>query len=253
MKTYWVLDIKLVDFNTFQPYEGAEAFESEFNLFAESRFNYKFYKIEDLDAAEKRLTGLNLAFKRFYVVEIESDAEIKNHPAFYVIFSSQDEMVALNDGKPELNPRKMKSRNFQQDTGNDIFVVTEKAKVFLEAETSGLAFDFLANLPKPFYQLTTIPELHFPLVYADSTTVKQSLSQKGKYSADGDGRNTLEPAALLEIAAHGLTISRSFKVGDIIYPHVYTIFIASGAFVVALKGQFNLTKESIWITPIAAD
>jgi len=250
MKTYYLLVTELISLSTWEKYDGATLFEDEFKPFEESIDRYKFYDPTDLDEAEKRLTELNLAFERYYGVEIESDAEIKDHPAFYVIFSSQYEMVTLIDGKPTFNPRKMKSRNFQQDTNHDVFAVTEKTKIFLETATHGFEFESLIDLPKPFYQLTTIPELSFPLVYHNTSIVEPSLYQEGKYSVTSDGRVTLEQDVLLEIAKHGLTISHSFKVGEVVYPNVYSIFIASGKFVSALKEQFNFNKESIYVTPI---
>ena len=250
MKIYYILVAELVSLSTWEKYEGASLFEDEFKPFEESIDRYKLYDPTDLDAAEKRLTELNLAFKRYYGLEVKSDAEIKDHPAFYVIFSSHYEMATLIDGKPIFNPKKMKSRNFQQDTNHDVFAVTEKARTFLETETDGFEFESLTDLPKPFYRLTTIPELHFPLAYHNTSFVEPSLYQEGKYGATSDGRTMLEPEALLEIAKHGLTISRSFKVGEVVYPNVYTIFIASGKFVSTLKEQFNFNKESIYVTPI---
>lgn len=249
MRHYKVLDVKTVDFTTFENFPGGAEFESEFKTFSEGRFTYKFYTEEDLATAEKRLTESNLEYSKFYGYETESDDEIKSHPAFFIIFSSEYNTLEMIDGKPILNAKKMKSKNFQKDTEEGILVVTEKAKKFLENNTVGITSKLLAGSSKPFFELTHIPELSFPILYCDNTTVKPAYNNEGKFSLFSDGRTTLEPGAILEIAYHGLAISRTFKVKDKIYPDVFTIFIGSGTFVNELMQQFDLKKEWISIRP----
>lgn len=251
MKIYWILDVELVDFKTFQTYEGAEAFEAEFKPFAKSRLVYRFDDVKALETAEKRLVESQLAFSKFVRQETESDDEMKNHPAFYVSFSSDYDTVIIKDGKFSANLKKLQSRNFQDDTGENIMVVAEKAKKFLEAQTVGITFEPLENKPKTFYQLTTVPELHFPMIYNDHTIVTPSPKREGKYSMMSDGTADLEPGALDQIARHGLTVSRSFKVKETVYPDAYSVFIASGAFVSKLLQHFDIKREYITVTPLA--
>ena len=249
MKKFVLLDVKTVDFSTFENYPGGEEFESEFKPFAKSRFTYKFYDAADLATAEKYLKEFGLSYSKHHQIELESDAEIKTHPAFYMIFSSDYNTVEITDGKLLLNPKKVKSGNFKNDIVTDMMFVSEKAKLFLEKETTENTFELVAGMQKPHYK-STIPELNFPLVYSDTAIVSENYKKPDRYEVKSDGRVFLEQDALKQLADNGLTVCNTFKINGKVYPNAYSRFIASGAFADSLRQEFNFKKENIIISPI---
>jgi len=251
MRKFKILDIKLVDFDTFESYDGAEEFEKEFQQYAKDKFTYKFYSDAEVDKAEKLLGQLNLHYNKFYGSEVESDEEIKEHPAFFISFRSDYNLVVKKGDDLLIDSKKMGKRNFQKDLTEDVWIFTKKGIDFFKKEVPEIRFEKILDVTKKKeYYKVRFPELGFPIIYINAINIKENEKVKGRYSYYSDGRTDLDEEAKTEIKKHKLSLSTTFKSGDKIYPNVYNLIIISGDFAFKLKQNFNFQTNDIIITPI---
>lgn len=253
MKKHQLFDVQLVNFTNFQPYEGAKQFEDEFKSFANTRLTYKFYDEKNWFRAEKRLNELNLKYTKTYGIELESEKEIQNHPAFFISFSSVYNTIEKKEGKVFVNSSKIGKRNFQRDTKENIFVVTEKAKIFFEEKVPNLKFEELMSdkSSKKFYKLENIPFLDSPILF--KYVRKMEKREEEVYSYQSDGRVSLEEQSLNELKIKKMCISKMFSIDEKTYNSIYELLIVSGEFIIDLKKTFDFSSDDIIINPFTMD
>ena len=252
MRHYKVLDVKTVDFTTFENFPGGAEFESEFRPFAkeDSRFTYKFYNDADLALAEKSLVESNLEYSLFYGSEVESDDDIKGHPAFFISFRSDYNTGVKKGNDFFIDSKKMGKRNFQKDLTEDVWIFTKKGMAFFQEEIPGITFEKISDLAKKTdYYKVNFPELGFPITYTNGE-LKEAHHVKGKYSVWSDGRTALDDEAKQQLKINKLSLSKTFRLAENIYPDVLSIIIISGDFAFKLKQTFNFKANDIKVTPI---
>ena len=255
MRKFQLLDIKLIDLDTFKYFNGAEEFENEFKHYAESKFEYKFYNYSEAEEAEKLLLKLNLHYNKFYGTEVESDEDIITHPAFYIIFSANYKTAVKEENTFFINSKKMGKKNFQTDMDEDFLIMTKKGMEFFKNEIPEVKFEKILDTTKKteYYKVIYLPELDFPIIYKKALELKEFRNFKNEYSIKSDGRTDLEDDAIKEIKKNKLLKCKTFKLGEKIYPNVFSLTLISGELAFKIKQNFNLKEEGIYITPIILD
>lgn len=246
MKIQRKIKVRLTNYETFEPYPGSEDFQAEFKGYAINKLTYSFENESDFNRAVSRLTALNLEHQFFYAIALESDLEIENYPAIFLIFNSDPDLTREDNTGIKVDAKKMKGKLMLEDSSTGELVLHEKMKNFFDSQLHTLSFEAIAGTKHEsgFYRIKNMHELIHAEIMVGAKGVCES-ENGAWYPVSSDDRVKLSDRALLEIEANQFVKTRSFEYKREIYKSVGQSFIASGSLALKIKKYCEQEKEHI--------
>lgn len=251
MKTIQIISVDLINYDTFEPLDGAVSFEANFKDFqGESRSHFEFRDQGELDNAINELTASKLEYNLYYRVELESDEELKSYPAVHIAFNFPKHPVIQRRNDLLIVNSKISKKNFHRQfyphLGIDHLLFSRKGMEFFKESIPNISFREIndSNRKTDYYLLDNIRTLQSPRIYPESCQAELSPLNNQTYNVkNSDGRITFSDDSLEEVKNAIFVKERSFSLNGEEYLSPSTWYLCTGEFAFGFSQYFNLQKE----------
>lgn len=238
MKKYCEFDVELVDLESFEELPGAEVFTQEFSDFAISRLRFRFIESRDIQQAKNRLTELNLKYKEYRGIELDSDEELENYPIVVLAFNALDA-----DSKEQ----QIHYPDIYTDLKRKTLNVSTSGKKFLSHCIPNLSFSASSN--KTHYTVENIACMENPDVVDKQLKKIEKAHMAGKdyyIVTETDGLMQFNQKSVQELANSNFKKMTSFFYEGEFLETPFTRYVSTGLFALKLK-KFLDSNQSISI------
>lgn len=247
-----ILTVELVDLESFELYPGANQFSSEFSEYSINRSSFSFSNDSELNRAVERLNELNLSFQQFFKRTLDSDSELQDYPAVFLVPVSD---ILIKSSKKEgidIEEKKLKAKLLLADLKTDDLFFVEEIKNLIESLTASTSFEPLSSKEK-YFRLASIHDLSSPQIILSGSGVSPSHNSEfeGYHVENSDDKILLDQPAIAEIKHFGIVRSKNFIFQDKPYPLNSATYILTGEIGIKLKHLFSKRKTNLnFIIPV---
>ncbi len=234
-----IIQPELMDYDTYEPLNGATEFESSFADNKKQYSSFCFYEGDTrFGEAVKMLDDFKLPYSIFYKVTLETEEEFLSYPIFALNFGSEPGLIYETKKNKVINKKKIKKQRIGKCYNTGIVVMDEKMKKLFEQYCKETEFYpiFTDDHSREYYAIGKAKELTTAPIHRGTKGVEEVPHIQGMYRDIGYVTHIdFHEEAFHEIKEYNFAFSRHFEYNGTKYPMATDGFWASGEFAIALQ------------------